>query len=226
MKDPKWAHALKAKLLTVERIFGWPEQVVTEIVRALPLKNLACMMKGLNQENCAKITKFMTHAEQRKLQDELGALEAKPEEIWASFVKTVEHTRKMIKDGHIRLEKVVPDLMIVEGFEDKLAHGGIDLGPAPEPPATMNFDPKKKIDRLLRQGAPPKMMYPLVLDLADDGFPVAGALLSLPGFSTQAFNKWRRDPVSQRELGRGARDQRGHRHPRRRSCLWVSLHLR
>ena len=42
------------------------------------------------------------------------------------------------------------------------------------------------------------MMYPLVLDLADDGFPVAVTCRVL-GFSTQAFNKWRRDPVSQRD---------------------------
>jgi putative transposase len=39
--------------------------------------------------------------------------------------------------------------------------------------------------------------YPLVLDLADDGFPVAVTCRVL-GFSTQAFNKWRRNPVSQR----------------------------
>ena len=42
------------------------------------------------------------------------------------------------------------------------------------------------------------MMYPLVLDLADDGFPVAVTCRVL-GFSTQAFNKWRRNPVSQRD---------------------------
>jgi transposase InsO family protein len=42
------------------------------------------------------------------------------------------------------------------------------------------------------------MMYPLVLDLADDGFPVSVTCRVL-GFSTQAFNKWRRNPVSRRD---------------------------
>ena len=42
------------------------------------------------------------------------------------------------------------------------------------------------------------MSYPLVLDLADDGFPVAVTCRVL-GVSTQAFNKWRRNPVSQRD---------------------------
>jgi putative transposase len=42
------------------------------------------------------------------------------------------------------------------------------------------------------------MTYPLVLDLAADGIPVAVTCRVL-GFSTQAFNKWRRNPISQRD---------------------------
>lgn len=41
------------------------------------------------------------------------------------------------------------------------------------------------------------MTYPLVLDLAADGIPVAVTCRVL-GFSTQAFYKWKRCPVSQR----------------------------
>ena len=42
------------------------------------------------------------------------------------------------------------------------------------------------------------MMYPLVLDLAADGVPVAVTCRVL-GFSSQAFYKWRKDPVPQRD---------------------------
>jgi putative transposase len=42
------------------------------------------------------------------------------------------------------------------------------------------------------------LSYPLVHDLAADGIPVTVTCRVL-GFSTQAFNKWRRDPVSQRD---------------------------
>jgi putative transposase len=42
------------------------------------------------------------------------------------------------------------------------------------------------------------MTYPLVLDLAADRIPVAATCRVL-GFSTQGFNKWRRNPVSDRE---------------------------
>ena len=42
------------------------------------------------------------------------------------------------------------------------------------------------------------MKYPLVLDLAADGVPVAVACRVL-GFSKQAFYAWRRSPVSHRD---------------------------
>ena len=51
---------------------------------------------------------------------------------------------------------------------------------------------------VLRPGDLPKMMYPLVLDLAADGIPVAVTCRVL-GFSKQAFYAWRADPVSQRD---------------------------
>jgi putative transposase len=43
------------------------------------------------------------------------------------------------------------------------------------------------------------MKYPLVHDLAVDNIPVTVTCRVL-GFSPQAYNKWRRDPVSQRDL--------------------------
>jgi hypothetical protein len=41
-------------------------------------------------------------------------------------------------------------------------------------------------------------MYPLVRDLAVDGIPVTVACRVL-GFQAQGFNKWRRNPISQRD---------------------------
>jgi len=44
------------------------------------------------------------------------------------------------------------------------------------------------------------MTYPLVLDLAAEGVPVAVTCRVL-GFSKQAFYTWRKNPVSQRDWG-------------------------
>lgn len=119
-EDPAWAQALQSKILSVERLFNWPEQTITEIFRKLPTKNLACVMKGIAKENADKILKYLSHAEKRKLEDEMGALDAKPEDIFVSYVKVIEVTRKLIKDGDIRLDKIDPDFMIPENFEEQL----------------------------------------------------------------------------------------------------------
>ena len=53
------------------------------------------------------------------------------------------------------------------------------------------------------------MMYPLVLDLADDDIPVAVTCQAL-GFSRQASYKWRSKPVSHRDyddVSRAALDE-------------------
>ncbi len=42
------------------------------------------------------------------------------------------------------------------------------------------------------------MMYPLVLDLADDNIPVA-VTRRVIGFSKQALHKWQANPVRQRD---------------------------
>jgi putative transposase len=44
------------------------------------------------------------------------------------------------------------------------------------------------------------MTYPLVRDLAAGGFAVAVTCRVL-GFSAQGYNKWRRNPITQRDLG-------------------------
>ena len=54
------------------------------------------------------------------------------------------------------------------------------------PPSTWDVDP-------------PKMMYPLVTDLADEGIPVALTCRVL-GFSRQGYFKWRAKPVCDRDL--------------------------
>ena len=43
------------------------------------------------------------------------------------------------------------------------------------------------------------MMYPLVRDLADDGFPVV-VTCGVLGFSPQAFYQWLANPISDRDL--------------------------
>lgn len=144
-EDPVWAQALQTKMLSIDRLFKWPEQTITEIFRVLPTKNLACVMKGISKENADKILKYLSHAEKRKLEDEMGALDPKPDDVFASFVRVIEVTRKMIKERDIHLEKIDPDMMVPENFEEQLAgkaasSGGSVAHAAPSAAAEVVFD--------------------------------------------------------------------------------------
>ena len=64
------------------------------------------------------------------------------------------------------------------------------------------------------QGRAPKMMFPLVRDLAAEGVPVR-LTCGVLGFSTQAFYKWRARPCSDRDWPDAHAHQRDRRRARR-----------
>lgn len=167
-ENPTWSKALKDKMLSVERIMGWPDQVVIEIFKSLPIKNMAVAIAGLKPEQLPKIMQFFTPSDKRKMDDALAGETPKPEEISSSLVKVIEITRKMIKEGELRPDKFDMGLVIPEEFEASLesAHAANPAGAglassAPigssEPTAggtVLNFDLKAKAP----DGLDPKAM--------------------------------------------------------------------
>ncbi len=118
-----WGNALREKMLTLERIFSWPDQVVIEVLKSLPLKNMAVVMEGLKDDQKARMMVFFSASEKRKMEDTLVD-KPKPEEINANIIKVVELTRKMMMKGDLRCEKFDGGLLIPEEFESKLEHMG------------------------------------------------------------------------------------------------------
>jgi len=142
-----WAQALRDKMLTLERIFSWPDQVVSEVFKRLPRKNQAFAMAGLKDEYKAKINQFVSASDNRRMQDVLSESRPKPEEIQATLVKMVELARKMINDKELMPDKFDQGLVIPESFEARLEdqhetqilHGKVDDG-SPEIPV-INLPP-------------------------------------------------------------------------------------
>jgi len=55
-----WAQALRDKMLSIERYFSWPDQTVIEVIKGLPTKNMAVAIKGLKEEQRARMLVFFT----------------------------------------------------------------------------------------------------------------------------------------------------------------------
>lgn len=119
-----WGQALREKMLTLERVFSWPDQVVIEVIRRLPIKSQAYALQGLKEEYKAKVMPFYSASDQRRMDDVLTENKPKPEEIQATLFKLVEVARKMIQERELTPEKFDPGLVIPEDFEFKLEGQG------------------------------------------------------------------------------------------------------
>lgn len=119
-ESPAWARALREKMLSLERIFTWPDQVVVEVFKRMPPKSQAFALEGLKDDQKAKVMPFFSPSEQRRLTDVLTESKPKPEEVQAVLVKLVEVARKCIQDREIHPEKFDPVLMIPDDFENKI----------------------------------------------------------------------------------------------------------
>lgn len=127
-----WAEAIEKHSLSLERIFSWSDDTVVEVFKTLPLRNMACALKGISDDNRQRVMNYMSHSEKRKIEDEMGSLNSNPEEFNGTLIKLLELARKMISDGQIRLEKVDPELEIPEDMEERLQKQGGAAGQSPK----------------------------------------------------------------------------------------------
>lgn len=133
-ESPVWAKALRDKILTIDRVFTWPDQIVTEVFKRLPPKSQAYALTGLKNEYRAKVEQFLSTSEKRRLDDVLSESQPKPDEVASTMVKLLEVSRQMLKDREIHAEKFDDGLLIAEDFETKLEAEAV--GFTPPPPAT------------------------------------------------------------------------------------------
>lgn len=122
-ESPAWSKALRDKLLTIERIFSWPDQIVIEVFKHLQPKTQAFALSGLKDEFKAKLEPFFSPSEKRRHQDVLTESKPKPDEIASTMVKIVEAARQMLKDRELHAEKFDDGLLIPEDFESQLESG-------------------------------------------------------------------------------------------------------
>jgi hypothetical protein len=132
-ESPPWAKALRDKILTVDRVFTWPDQVVIEVFKRLPPKSQAYALTGFKDEFRAKVEQFLSASEKRRLDDVLSESQPKPDEVASTLVKFLEVTRQMLKDREIHAEKFDEGLLIPEDFETKLEASAVGFTPSPSP---------------------------------------------------------------------------------------------
>lgn len=119
-EDPRWASAIREKMLTIEKIFAWENSVLNEVAGRLQQLTLATAMHGLKPEENERLLSTYSHSQRRNVEDLFKTKAPTPAEISSAYIKILQEVRSMITNGYLRVEKFAPELAIPEGFEDKL----------------------------------------------------------------------------------------------------------
>jgi len=122
-----WEQELKKKMLTVERIFSWPNDVMSEVLTRLQPLTLCVSLFGRPSEQIEKILTPLPPISKRKLMDQLSELNPNPAEKATCEMKLISEVRGIVAAGYIKFEKFDAELFIEENIEERLNHSDIGL---------------------------------------------------------------------------------------------------
>lgn len=122
-EDPRWAAALRQKMISIEKIMSWDDNVLAEIFSRINELTLSTALHGFTAEQWARISKTFSHTHIRKIDDLKNSRQPNAGEINASFVKVIEDVRTMITEGSIKMDRIDHELVIGENIEDRLSKG-------------------------------------------------------------------------------------------------------
>lgn len=122
-EDANWAGAVESKILSVDRIMGWNDIALQEIISRMHDKNMAAVLHGLPQEVRERVYGIVSEREKKRIQNAFEEINPGQGEISSSMVMLLEETRELIEKKYLKLEDVDPELAIPDDIEDHLMNG-------------------------------------------------------------------------------------------------------
>lgn len=122
LEDPRWADALEAKMIDLNRFFKWNDSAVSEVTGAMLEINVATILTSM-PEHAERILATLAHNKKKRVQEVADATKPTAAEIATSVNKLYETIRRLIHEGVLRLDKIDPDLYVDEDIEDRLKLG-------------------------------------------------------------------------------------------------------
>lgn len=111
-EDPGWAHLVKIKVLTVEKILNWPTNVLQEIAAHVPDSLHLSLLIGFSDYQKQKWISALPTMRGRDLKDRLHLFTANPQEAASAAIKLVQIVRELESEGKIHFKQFDPSLII------------------------------------------------------------------------------------------------------------------
>jgi flagellar FliG-like protein len=131
---PKWAAEVRSKILTLDKIFAWEMQYITQVVLKLPQVQLVAFYNGLLEERKNVLLKTFTYKEKKAIEESIAEGSATRGGFESSTHKIYNEIRNQIGSGELRLDKVDISLIIPPNIEDILSAKGPASGATPGGP--------------------------------------------------------------------------------------------
>lgn len=119
-EDPRWADAVRTKMLDMNRIYSWSDETLAEIIGTLQDLTLATAMHGASDAVRNRVYALLSHGRKRKIDDIFETSKPSSGELVSTHLKIIETVRKMAHDGFLRFEKIDPPLHWDEKLEETL----------------------------------------------------------------------------------------------------------
>ncbi len=122
LEDSRWADALEAKMISLERFFKWNDSAVSEVTGAMLEINVATILTAM-PEHSERILATLAHTKKKRVQEVAEATRPTADGIATSVHKLYETIRRLTNEGVLRLDKIDPDMYVPEDIEDRLKQG-------------------------------------------------------------------------------------------------------
>ncbi|UYL09945.1 hypothetical protein B9G69_005065 [Bdellovibrio sp. SKB1291214] len=140
-ENPVWEEALRKRILTIGRVYGWEGQYLVEIFSRVQPMTLAYALHGNPDEQIEQLLSCLPPISKRKITDLMAEAAPTPAEKGTSISKMLTEVRGFVSQGIIRLEKVDPELHIPENIEEILNTTAFNIN---MPPLTSDGNVAKK----------------------------------------------------------------------------------
>ena len=111
LEDPGWAHLLKLKIMTVERILSWAPPFLQQALVPIPVETLFQLYAGCGESQRKQIDMAVPPDFRRDLRERLNR-ESPPtsQAVFMAGVKLIQTVRELENMGTLDLEQVDPSL--------------------------------------------------------------------------------------------------------------------
>ena len=116
-EDPGWAHLLAKKVLSVDRVFTWSDDVLSDILKEAPVSLLATLYKNLPDQARVKMISCLSSKVSRQLTDQVDEMKKKQtsatsDEYATAVIQFIQMIRQLEADGILNFQSIDPTLVI------------------------------------------------------------------------------------------------------------------